>query len=202
MDWPDAVLGDTYRAELRALAGGGFSVALSTPSLPAGAMAAASAGASQPAPDARVRCGPLSLPARAELQPDDPACHEREDRSQALQEAWHTLRHALTEQDAAAFRRVALPQLELAEGSSADSPRAPAASVAAHLACVAGFARGGESWAAWARARPNLLVAPTGLDWQGDAAVSLGGYGGMTWQAGRWRLAWLNASRAVILRRC
>jgi hypothetical protein len=192
-DWHDAVLADTYRAELQALPGGGFTLTLAQPA------SAASAGPARPG---RVRCGPLSLPAQSTLRPSAPGCRESEDRSQALQDAWRLLRLAVTGADEAAFRRVLAPEVELAEGAAQDSPRLPAAAVAGHLACVAALAHAGQRLADWAGARPDILVAPTGLVWQGDGEVRLGGYGGMSWQAGRWQLTWLNASRAVILRDC
>jgi hypothetical protein len=186
-DWDDSVLGDTFRAELQPLPNGGFVVSLARPA------------ASGPG---RVRCGPVSLPARAELRPGTAACQESDDRSQALQGTWQALRRALLEGDPTAFRGVLAAQVELAEGASGDSPRVAASEVAAHLACVAALTRAGQPLAEWARARPHILAAPTGLAWQGAGEVSLGGYAGLAWEAGQWRLGWLNASRAVILRDC
>jgi hypothetical protein len=189
-DWHDAVLADTYRAELQALPGGGFALTLAQPASAA------------PARPGRVRCGPLSLPAQATLRPGTPECRESEDRSLPLQDTWRLLRQAVTGADSAAFRRVLAPEVELAEGSAQDSPRLPAETVAGHLACVATLAHAGMRLSDWAAARPDILTAPTGLLWQGEGEVRLGGYGGMSWQAGRWQLTWLNASRAVILRHC
>lgn len=186
-DWHDDALGGTFSAELQPLPQGGFVVSLARPE------------GSRPG---RVRCGPLSVPARAELRPGTAACAESEDRSQALQTTWQTLRQALLGGDAAAFRGVLAAQVELAEGASSDSPRVAAAEVAAHLACVATLTRAGQPLAEWARVRPHILTAPTGLAWQGVGAVNLGGYAGLAWEAGQWRLGWLNASRAVILRQC
>lgn len=186
-DWHDGALGDTFSAELQPLPNGGFVMSLMRPE------------ASGPG---RVRCGPLSLPARAELRLGTAACQESDDRSQALQSAWQALRRALIEGDATAFRGVLAAQVELAEGASGDSPRVAAGEVAAHLACVAALTRDGQPLAEWARVRPHILAAPTGLAWQGVGAVNLGGYAGLAWEAGQWRLGWLNASRAVILRQC
>lgn len=186
-EWHDTVLGDFFRAEVRGLPSSGFVVLLSAPA------------ASGPG---RVRCGPLSLPARAELHPALAACQAGEDRSEALQDSWRTLRQALLARDAAAFRGVLADQVELAEGASADSPRVAADRLALHLACVAGLMRGGVPLAEWARERPHILSAPTGLSWHGPGVVSLGGYARLAWVAGGWRLDGLNASRAVILRDC
>lgn len=186
-DWHDAPLGDTFQAGVRTLPQGGFEVTLTQPE------------ASAPG---RVRCGPLSLPARAELRPGTAACQESDDRSQALQGTWQVLRQALLEGDAQAFRGVLADQVELAEGASGDSPRVAAGEVAAHVSCVATLARAGQPLAEWARVRPHILIAPTGLAWQGAGEVNLGGYAALSWGAGRWRLSWLNASRAVILRQC
>lgn len=191
LDWHDEVLGATYRAELHAVPDGGFAVTLSRPEL----AAAATPG--------RVACGPLSLPAQATLQLSDTACRESEDHSQALQDAWALFRQAVTTADAAAFRRVLAPEVHLAEGSQDDSPQVPAQAVASHLACVADLPGADKQRLAdWARARPHILVAATGLNWLGADVVRLGNYGGMRWQGGRWQLDWLNASRSVVLRDC
>lgn len=186
-DWHDAPLGDTFQAEVQTLPQGGFVVSLTRPE------------ASGPG---RVRCGPLSLPARAELRPGTAACQESDDRSQALQGTWQVLRKALLDGDAEAFRGVLEAQVELAEGASGDSPRVAAGEVAAHVSCVATLARAGQPLAEWARVRPHILTAPTELAWQGAGEVNLGGYAALSWEAGQWRLSWLNASRAVILRQC
>lgn len=186
-DWRDDALGDTFQAGVQPLPQGGFVVSLASP---------------EPSGLGRVRCGPLSLPARAELRPGTAACAESEDRSQALQSTWQTLRQALLGGDAAAFRGALAAEVELAEGASGDSPRVAAGEVAAHLACVAALTRAGQPWAEWARVRPHLLAAPTGLAWQGAGEVSLGGYAGLSWAVGRWQMTWLNASRAVLLRPC
>lgn len=186
-EWHDTALGDFFRAEVRALPPGGFVVSL--PAL-------------SPSSPGRVRCGPLSLPARAELRPAAAACRESEDRSEALQATWHTLRQALLHGDVVAFRSVLSARVELAEGASGDSPQVAADEVAAHLACVGTLTRAGQSLAEWARARPHILTAPTGLAWEGPDRVHLGGHARLAWEGGRWRLNGLNASRAVVLRPC
>jgi hypothetical protein len=194
-EWHDAVLAEHFVASLTTTAGGGFKVRWAHP-------AVAQGGVAQPPPPAVVACGPLALPAEVDLNPGDAGCSDHEDRSVALQDAWQVLRDALLQHDPVRFRHMLSPKVMLIEGSAGDSPSVDAAGVAKHLACVGTLSSGGQTFVEWARARPHILVAPTGLDWQAADAVRLAGFGGLDWRQGRWRMTWINASRSVVLRQC